>query len=352
MRIIESRPAQGFRGRVGFLGFLRLILVLIMTTLTSPAAFAIERFATIPLAGVRGRIDHLAADPAGHRVIVAALGNNTVEILDTRNKERRTLSGLGEPQGVLYLIAPDRLFIANGAANRVDIVDLTSLAEERRITGMNDADNIRYDEATRTVWVGYGRGALRMLDAATGESVGEVMLPGHPESFQLEHDGKRAFVNVPTVNKVVVIDRFKRQVIGQWETARASANYPMALDERGHRLFVGTRSPPLLLVYDTEAGKVVARLPIGKDTDDVFMTRSTNACTLSAARATWTCFGRTTLTAMSRSNRSLRRRERAPGCLFRNSKGCTWRRPPSPIRPLEYWSIRFVDPPIGPVRTI
>jgi len=70
---------------------------------------------------------------------VAALGNNTVEILDTRNKERRTLSGLGEPQGVLYLIAPDRLFIANGAANRVDIVDLTSLAEERRITGMNDA---------------------------------------------------------------------------------------------------------------------------------------------------------------------------------------------------------------------
>lgn len=270
MRIIESRPAQRFRGRVSCCGFLRLILVIIMTTLTSPAAFAIERFATIPLAGVRGRIDHLAADPAGHRVIVAALGNNTVEILDTLNNERRTLSGLGEPQGVLYLVAWDRLFIANGAADRVDIVDLTSLAEERRITGMNDADNIRYDEATRTVWVGYGRGALRMLDAATGESVGEVMLPGHPESFQLEHDGKRAFVNVPTANKVVVIDRFKRQVIGQWETAGASANYPMALDEQRHRLFVGTRSPPLLLVYDTVAGKVVARLPIGKDTDDVF----------------------------------------------------------------------------------
>ena len=254
---------------VSCLGCLPLILVVIMTTL-SQAALAIELVATIPLSGVKGRIDHLAADPAGHRLIVAALGNDTVEILDTRSNGRSTISGLGEPQGVLYLSASNRLFIAEGTGNRVDIVDVASLAVARRISGMNDADNIRYDEAEHAVWVGYGKGALRMLDAATGEPGGEVALPGHPESFQLEHDGKRAFVNVPTAKKVVVIDRFTRQVVGQWETPGASANYPMALDEQGHRLFVGTRSPPLLLVYDTESGKVVARLPIGKDTDDVF----------------------------------------------------------------------------------
>jgi hypothetical protein len=44
----------------------------------------------------------------------------------------------------------------------------------------------------------------------------------------------------------------------------------MALDEKGRRLFVGARSPATLLVYDIDSGKVVARLSIGKDTDDLF----------------------------------------------------------------------------------
>ena len=234
------------------------------------AAPVMELVATIPVPGVKGRIDHLSADPGAHRIFVAALGNDTVEVLDTQSARRRTISGLGEPQGVLYHAGTGRLFIANGGSNRVDLVDAASLSLVKRVAGMEDADNVRYDAKARKVWVGYGKGSLRMLDPASGESGGDIALPGHPESFQLEQAGSRAFVNVPSARSVVVVDRTKLEVVDRWETPEVSSNFPMALDEKGGRLFVGARSPPTLLVYDTTSGQVVARFPIGKDTDDVF----------------------------------------------------------------------------------
>jgi len=255
---------------VSIVRYLLVGIVVTMVAAGMSAVHALELVTTIALPGVKGRIDHLSADPGTHRIFVAALGNDSVEVVDTQSGQRRTISGLGEPQGVLYLPDSDRLFIANGGSNRVDLVDVASLSVVRRVGGMDDADNVRYDASTRQVWVGYGKGALRMLDPTSGESGGEIPLPGHPESFQLEQGGSRAYVNVPGARKVVVVDRTKRQVIDRWETPDATANFPMALDERGQRLFVGARSPPVLLVYDTGSGKVVARLPIGKDTDDVF----------------------------------------------------------------------------------
>ena len=69
---------------------------------------------TIPLPGVEGRIDHFAFDPAGDRLFVCALGNNTVEVLDLRKGERvRSITALGAPQGVAYVPEFDRLFVAN-----------------------------------------------------------------------------------------------------------------------------------------------------------------------------------------------------------------------------------------------
>lgn len=259
-------------GHGGAVTILRCLLIGWMAAV-SPSGGAspvMERVAAFELPGVEGRVDHLAADPAAHRIFIAALGNDTVEVLDTQDGRRRTLSGLGKPQGVLYLASVDRLVIANGEGNSVDLVDASSLLPRKRIVGMDDADNLRYDAGTGKVWVGYGKGGLRMLDPVDGEAAGEVVLPGHPESFQLERQGKRAFVNVPSARSVVVVDLARREVLEQWQTPQASSNFPMAIDEEGGRLFVGARSPPTLLVYDTRSGKVVSRVPIGRDADDVF----------------------------------------------------------------------------------
>jgi YVTN family beta-propeller protein len=231
----------------------------------------LELVATIPLPNVKGRIDHLAVDVKGHRLFVAALGNNTVEVLDVEtNRHVKSIPGFGEPQGLGYLPEGNRLYVANGRAGRVDILDGTSFASLGLVTNVDDADNVRYDRARKSVVIGYGSGALRIVHAATGESAGDVALTGHPESFQLEATGARAFVNVPSARQVAVVDLVKRTVIATWEVGDAQKNFPMALDEKTGRIFVGTRVPPTMLIYDIDSGDIVAKLPIGGDTDDIF----------------------------------------------------------------------------------
>jgi DNA-binding beta-propeller fold protein YncE len=171
--------------------------------------------------------------------------------------------------------AANRVFVANGSADRVDVLDAATLATLTRIGGLADADNVRLDAKEGLVYVGYGSGALRVLDARSGESRGDIALAGHPESFQLEQSGTRIFVNVPTARHVAVIDRASRKVVATWGLQGASSNFPMALDERTHRLYVGTRSPAALLVFDTASGALAGRIPIGGDVDDVFFDPAT-----------------------------------------------------------------------------
>ena len=239
-------------------------------TLSAATAAPLEPAGTMAMPGVKGRIDHLAVDVAGKRLFVAALGNDTVEVFDLgTNKHLRSLRGFGEPQGVLYVTSSHRLFVANGSADRVDILDGQSLELLMRLEKLPDADNLRLSPDGRVV-VGYGKGALRFLDAVSGESSSEVRLAGHPESFQLERNGLHAYVNVPAARHIAVVDRDKAEVTATWKVADARAHYPMALDEEGKRLFVGARAPALLLVYDTASGEMRAKVPSCGDTDDVF----------------------------------------------------------------------------------
>jgi len=134
----------------------------------------------------------------------------------------------------------------------------------------DDSDNVRYDAATKRLFVGFGSGALAAIDPADGKVLGEAKLAGHPESFQLERSGSRAFVNVPTADQIAVVDRNALKVIATWPVTSAKANFPMALDEANHRMFVGCRRPAKVLVYDTTTGKEVGAFDIVGDTDDLF----------------------------------------------------------------------------------
>jgi hypothetical protein len=226
---------------------------------------------TIPLRNVEGRIDHMAVDLKGERLFIAALGNNTVEIVDLRaGKHMETITGLHEPQGVGFVPEFNKIFVANAQSGACEVFDGPSFKRIKSIKLSDDADNIRYDAAARRVYVGYGSGGLGIIDAATGDQLGEIKLDGHPESFQLEKFGPRIFVNIPTSQKIAVVDREKPAAVKAWPVGGATANFPMALDETHHRLFVGFRKPAKLVVYDTESGKVVANLDSPGDADDIF----------------------------------------------------------------------------------
>ena len=219
---------------------------------------------------VDGRIDHLSIDLKTGRLFMAALGNDTIEVLDTSAPRRiQTIRGVPEPQGVLFVPSANRLFVASGRDGGVRVFDGTTLKTLLTVPFGDDADNLRLDPASGRIWVGYGAGALAAM-GTDGVKAADIPVGGHPESFQLEKNGSRIFVNVPNAAKIAVVDRTRRAVIANWTTGDATANYPMTLDEGHQRLFVVCRHPARLLVLDTTTGAIVTTRPTVGDADDVF----------------------------------------------------------------------------------
>jgi glutamine cyclotransferase len=226
---------------------------------------------TIAIPGVEGRIDHFAFDAAGDRLFVCALGNNTVEVLDLRKGQRiHSITGLGAPQGVAYIPEVDRLFVANDKGGVCKIYDAKSYQTVGEINFKDDADNVRYDDSSKRIYVGFGSGGIGIINEADGKQIGSIKLAAHPEAFELEKQGRRIFANLPNAWQVAVIDRENGEVIATWKTNSAFGNFPMALDQANHRLFIGCRIPSKLVVLDTESGDVVAKIDISGDADDIF----------------------------------------------------------------------------------
>jgi DNA-binding beta-propeller fold protein YncE len=235
---------------------------------------ALQLKQTIPLPGVEGRIDHFAFDAAAERLFVCALGNNSVEVVDLRKGEQiHSITGLGAPQGVAYMPESDRVLVANDKGGVCKIYDGKSFQEIGELNFKDDADNVRYHDATKKVYVGFGNGGIGIIDATQGKMIGSISLSAHPEAFELEKNGKRIFVNVPNARHVAVIDRNQGKVVATWKTDLAFANFPMALDEANHRLFVGCRLPSKLVVLNADSGEVVAKIDISGDPDELFYDR-------------------------------------------------------------------------------
>ena len=248
-------------------------LTIVMLLMAAGAAYAqptLSLKSRIDLADVNGRIDHFSADVQGRRVFVSALGNHTVEVIDSEAGKRiHSIGGLDEPQGVYYESSSHRLFVASAGDGTVKVFDGGTFQLLQTAKFSSDADNLRYDSRTHRVLVGYGEGALGFLDG-DGKKTGEIAVEAHPESFQLEKMGTRLFVNVPDREEIEVADLAQDKVVARWPVTAARSNFPMALDESHHRLFIGCRNPARLLVLDSASGKVVASVPIPGDTDDLF----------------------------------------------------------------------------------
>ncbi len=250
------------------------VAILAGPVFTAKPADVLRQVQTIELPGVEGRMDHLAIDLQTQRLFVAALGNNTLEVVDLESGKRvRQITGLKEPQGVVYLPEMDRLIVTNGEGASATVLDGRSLQPVAAIPLAPDPDNLRYDPAVRLVYVGHGKAessAIGIIDPGKNALIGSIKLEGHPESFQLETQGRRIFVNVPTAHHIAVLDRDKAAVVARWPIKASGENFPMALDEAHHRLFIGCRKPAKILVLDTDSGKTVVEMETVSDTDDLF----------------------------------------------------------------------------------
>jgi DNA-binding beta-propeller fold protein YncE len=249
-------------------GVPQLLAGFLLLVLQSVAAQSLVLEHTFALPAVQGRLDHMDLDAASNRLFVAALGADSVEVIDLKAGQRvASLRSLHQPQGVAYMGPAQRLFVANGGGGVTVFRDgSTPFA---KIEGLDDADNIRFDSQAGHLYVGHGR-ALAVIDPGTLRIAQRIELAGHPEAFELESRGSRIYVNVPSAGHIAVVDRSTGRITASWTLGGASGNFAMAIDETGRRLFVATRQPAWMLVYDIDTGKRTASLEICGDADDLF----------------------------------------------------------------------------------
>ena len=238
---------------------------------TASAPLILE--AKIPLGQVSGRIDHLGIDVKRRRLLVAELGNNSLGVVDlAAGKVLSSIAGLSEPQGVAYVPFADSVFVANAGDGSVHVLRGENLTPIGRIELGDDADNVRVDTARHRVLVGYGKGALAVIDPVSLSKIADIRLKAHPEGFQIDDTGTQVFVNVPDAREISVVDVATGST-GSLATQGAGSNFPMAIDGDAHRCLVVFRSPPTLMALSSQDGHVVAQAETCGDADDVFVDR-------------------------------------------------------------------------------
>jgi YVTN family beta-propeller protein len=213
----------------------------------------------------------MAVDLKRQRLFVAELGNNSVGIVDLANRSLiRTIGGLSEPQGVGYEPSTDTLFVANARDGSVRLFEGNDYKPTGRIELGGDADNVRINTAAGRVVVGYGDGGLAMVDPSTRRNVGSVPLKVHPESFQVDAETGRIFVNLPDAHAVAVIDGKSGKPLAVWPM-EMGGNFAMAVDQDRRQILVAFRSPPELTAFSMDDGKSVSRAETCGDVDDLFV---------------------------------------------------------------------------------
>jgi YVTN family beta-propeller protein len=227
--------------------------------------------ARILLGNVRGRIDHMAVDLKRQRLFVAELGNDSVGVVDLATHTLvQTITGLNEPQGVGYEPSTDTLYVANARDGSVKLFEGVAYKAAGQIELGGDADNVRIDVKAGRVVVGYGSGGLAMVDPSTRSKVQNVLLKAHPESFQIDTDTGRIFVNLPDAHAVAVVDGKSGSTLAAWPMNKGG-NFAMAADRDRSRLLVAFRSPPELAAFSMADGKSIAKAETCGDVDDLFV---------------------------------------------------------------------------------
>lgn len=228
----------------------------------------------ISLGMTQGRIDHMAVDLQRGLLFVAALGNDSVGIADIRSGQlTKAITGLSAPQGVVFSPESGKLYVTSAGDGTLSVFDSRNLTllEKLSFPG-GDADNVRLDSANRLLYVGYGSGGIAKIDTTTDKIIQEFSLPGHPEAFEIQAATQTIFVNVPTANIVEAINSSTGSQVYNFTLGANSANFPMALDSADGRLFVATRNPVQLMVFDvsTPSLRSVSNVTIPGDPDDIF----------------------------------------------------------------------------------
>lgn len=262
------------------------IFAMLAMALTIPLQAATpRRVATFPLpANIHSRFDHLALDAHGNRLFLTAESMHEVLVLNAKTgRLEHTIAGIGIPHSVYYRAANHRIFVTDGGAGEVRIYNGDTYQQTGAVKLKVDSDSIAYDAATHRLFVVNGGGdahetssMVSVVDTGKDAKVGEIKVDGDTlEQLVVDPSSQRLYVANPSKSEIDVINRSNDTVTAHWPLTMGSKCVSVGLDAVHHRLFTGCRSG-VIVVVDTQSGKELQTLPIGKGIDDLAFDASTD----------------------------------------------------------------------------
>jgi DNA-binding beta-propeller fold protein YncE len=226
---------------------------------------------------VTGRFDHFGVDLTGNRLFLAAESMHEVLVLNlSTGTVIHRLSGIDIPHAIVYREAGNRIYVTDGGAGALKVFNGKTYRLVKSIKLQLDADSIAYDQTMRYLYIVNGgedahqpNSLVSVIDTNTDTKVGEVTISSpHVEAMAVDTASSHLYVNNTGKNQVDVIDREKYRFVASWPVNLCKQNVPVALDEANNRLFIGCRSGEIS-IFDTQTGKEIQGLPIGKGIDDL-----------------------------------------------------------------------------------
>lgn len=229
----------------------------------------LERVQTIALKGPAGGLDHLALDARRGRLFVANTANGSLDIVELEAGQLyKQVPGQGRIRGIDYDPGSDRVFVGNGTGGICNVFGGETYELLKSIPLGEDADNVRFDSRNQQVYVVHADRELAVLDGKDYALRQPIALPRSLGAFKLESSRPRLYINAKN-DGVIAINTENNTILGRYSVAPAGTNAAIAIDEPNHRLFIGCRRDPSLAVLDSDTGKMVARLPIPGNVDDL-----------------------------------------------------------------------------------
>ena len=240
----------------------------------------------IPIGG-EGGWDILTIDSAASRlylshatkVVVFDLNKNAVagEIVDTPGVH-----------GFVAVPELQRGFSSNGKESKSSVVDLKTLKTVSKIDTGESPDALVYEPRRGEVYVFNHKGnSATVIDAKQAKVVATIPLGGGPEFAVADKIAGRVYCNIEDKSEVAVIDTAKHEVVARWPVAPGTEPSGIALDAAHHRLFA-TCHNKMMVMLDTETGKVTATVPIGVGVDGCAFDDSTQLVFASCGDGTTT----------------------------------------------------------------
>ena len=214
----------------------------------------------------REYFDYITVDSAARRVYLSH--GTEIKVIDADSGALvGNITGLKQDHGVAIASEFGRGFITDGGQGKVIIFDLQSLKVTGEAKADQDADSVAYDPASKRVFVMNGDPhSATVIDAKSGSVVGTIDLGGGPE-FAVADGNGTVYVNLEDKSELVAIDSRTLKIKSRWPLAPAGTPTALAMDVAHHRLFSAGRNPQMLVVLDSESGKVVQSFPISAGVD-------------------------------------------------------------------------------------